>query len=56
MNAQSHIDHQPPTPQPVIRAFDADALLAGQTTVQIVLDEQVYVLRKTRAGKLILTK
>ena len=35
---------------------DARRLTDGATTARIVLDEQVYTLRITRAGKLILTK
>lgn len=36
--------------------YDAEALTAGGTTAQIVLQGQHYLLRITRAGKLILTK
>jgi hemin uptake protein HemP len=35
---------------------DAESLTAGGTLAQIVLRGQVYNLRITRAGKLILTK
>lgn len=35
---------------------DANDLTAGGNQALIVLDEQVYQLRITRAGKLILTK
>ncbi len=35
---------------------DATALTQGGNQALIVLDEQVYQLRITRAGKLILTK
>ncbi|WP_101067404.1 hemin uptake protein HemP [Roseovarius salinarum] len=35
---------------------DARALTGGAQTANIVLDGQVYTLRITRAGKLILTK
>lgn len=35
---------------------DAIALMRGGTTAQIQLDDKVYQLRITRAGKLILTK
>lgn len=35
---------------------DARDLTQGGATAQIVLDEKVYTLRITRAGKLILTK
>jgi hemin uptake protein HemP len=37
-------------------AYDARQLTKGGLRAQIVLDDQVYVLRITRAGKLILTK
>jgi hemin uptake protein HemP len=36
--------------------FDARALTGDDGLAQIVLDEKVYTLRITRAGKLILTK
>lgn len=39
--------------EPVHRAED---ILSGATTARIVLGNQTYVLRLTRAGKLILTK
>jgi hemin uptake protein HemP len=42
-----------PTAEPV---HDARALTGGGTTARILLDGQVYTLRITRAGKLILTK
>lgn len=42
------------TVEPAIH--DARALTAGGITANIVLDEQTYILRITRAGKLILTK
>ena len=35
---------------------DANALTRGGTQAHIVLNDQVYSLRITRAGKLILTK
>ena len=38
---------------PIVAAAD---LLRGGTTVRIVLDQKVYTLRLTRAGKLILTR
>jgi hemin uptake protein HemP len=40
-------------PAPV---HEAQHLTGGGTTARIVLDGQVYTLRITRAGKLILTK
>lgn len=36
--------------------YDAKDLLAGEQQVQIDLDGQLYTLRLTRNGKLILTK
>ena len=36
--------------------YDARALIGEGTTAAIVLDGQIYTLRITRAGKLILTK
>ena len=36
--------------------YDARDLIKNGDMVNIVLDDQVYVLRITRAGKLILTK
>lgn len=53
----SHTDAATPVPpagdEPVHRA---EALLRGWSSARIVLGQQVYVLRLTRAGKLILTK
>jgi hemin uptake protein HemP len=46
--------------EPDLRAeaacHDARALTGGANTALIVLDGQIYTLRITRAGKLILTK
>lgn len=36
--------------------FDARLLVGDNSTARIVLDGKVYVLRITKAGKLILTK
>ena len=36
--------------------YDARDLIRNGSQAAIVLDEQVYILRITRAGKLILTK
>ena len=36
--------------------YDARDLVRSGTTATIMLDEQTYILRITRAGKLILTK
>ncbi|SFQ99764.1 hemin uptake protein HemP [Poseidonocella sedimentorum] len=41
---------------PALPQHNAVELTGGGKTAQIVLDDQVYVLRITRAGKLILTK
>ncbi|WP_120501773.1 hemin uptake protein HemP [Roseovarius sp. EL26] len=41
---------------PNIAVHDARILTSGASTANIVLDGQVYTLRITRAGKLILTK
>ncbi len=41
---------------PQMPCHDATTLTAGGTLAQIVLDGQVYTLRITRQGKLILTK
>ena len=50
-----------PAPQPISSdaatpAYDARALIADGVKAEISLDGQVYTLRITRAGKLILTK
>ena len=42
-----------PTPPP---RHEAEALTGGKPTAEIVLGAQVYTLRITRAGKLLLTK
>lgn len=49
------------TPRPILQAdgaplHDARALTGGGVQARILLDGQVYALRITRAGKLILTK
>lgn len=41
---------------PTVDTYNARDLIKAGTQAAIVLDEQVYVLRITRAGKLILTK
>ncbi|MEM7490847.1 MAG: hemin uptake protein HemP [Pseudomonadota bacterium] len=43
-------------PSAAPRTVDARELLADAKTAHLVLDGQVYILRLTRAGKLILTK
>ncbi|KIN64649.1 HemP domain containing protein [Sulfitobacter noctilucicola] len=42
--------------QKALPAYAADELTKGGDQAQIVLGDQVYTLRITRAGKLILTK
>jgi hemin uptake protein HemP len=44
-----------PEPAP-LAAFDARALTGPRGLAHLVLDDQCYTLRITRAGKLILTK
>lgn len=39
-----------------IPTYDARVLMAGKTVAQITLNGQVYILRITKAEKLILTK
>ena len=57
MNAMTELPQPTIAPQSSkIEAYDARDLIKDGMQVQIVLDEQVYVLRITRAGKLILTK
>ena len=41
---------------PRLPQYDARDLIKSGEQAQIILDDQVYVLRSTRAGKLILTK
>ena len=50
MNMQSIVIQEP------IPTHDARILTGDQSVARIVLDGQVYTLRITRAGKLILTK
>mgnify|MGYP001990040787 CR=1 FL=1 len=45
-----------PSSSSEILTYSARDLIQNGQTVQIVLDEQTYTLRITRAGKLILTK
>lgn len=53
----SEPDRTPPTQRPsAAPIYDAHRLLGTQGTAMIVLDDKTYTLRKTRAGKLILTK
>lgn len=46
--------NQPSLPQ--METYDARDIILNGTQACIVLDEQIYYLRITRAGKLILTK
>ena len=46
----------PAEPAPLPPIHDARELTAGGSTAVILLDGKSYVLRITRAGKLILTK
>ncbi|RKF13803.1 hemin uptake protein HemP [Roseovarius spongiae] len=53
------VHSRPPTtsaPADDAPTFDARDLLSGADRARIVLEDQVYTLRITRAGKLILTK
>ncbi len=43
-------------PRPVLPCHDATALTAGGQIANIALNGQIYLLRITKAGKLILTK
>lgn len=43
-------------PAPVLPAYRAEDLTRGGRLAHIALGDQVYTLRITRAGKLILTK
>lgn len=45
-----------PTPAVVMPTHDAESLTGPDGLARIVLNDQVYQLRITRAGKLILTK
>lgn len=44
------------SPPPAAVRLDSASLLRGQVEVEILHGEEVYRLRHTRAGKLILTK
>lgn len=46
----------PVTALPAVPQHNAQELTQGGATAHIVLNDQVYTLRITRAGKLILTK
>lgn len=45
-----------PAPVAQLPTYDARTLTSGGQLAQILLDDQLYQLRITRAGKLILTK
>lgn len=55
MNVRSTLT-EAETSVPVLPQHDALALTAGGNLAEIVLGDQVYRLRITKAGKLILTK
>jgi hemin uptake protein HemP len=42
--------------EPPVETYDARDLIRTGALARIVLDDQTYLLRITRAGKLILTK
>jgi hemin uptake protein HemP len=52
----SHAKPAADYPEDEVATYDARALVKSGGTARIVLDGTVYVLRVTRAGKLILTK
>ena len=57
MNVIATIPDQAPAPEPrKLDTYDARDLVKDGVQACIVLDGQVYYLRITRAGKLILTK
>ncbi|QDY70944.1 hemin uptake protein HemP (plasmid) [Qingshengfaniella alkalisoli] len=58
MNAYSNVPPLATMPHATqsLPVFDARDLTQDGTQANILLDDQVYVLRITRAGKLILTK
>ena len=56
MTALTHLDSLTSLPASSAPVHDALALTQGGVQAQLVLNGQVYTLRITRAGKLILTK
>ena len=57
MNAMTQVPEKPAAPSPqTLDTYDARDLIKDGVQASIVLDGQVYYLRITRAGKLILTK
>lgn len=51
-----HAPAPPKVTPPTVPTYAARDLVEGGDTAQIVLGDQTYTLRITRAGKLILTK
>lgn len=45
-----------PMPERILPTYDAVDLTKGEGLARIMLNDQAYTLRITRAGKLILTK
>ncbi len=56
MNAHAHPMRRPIDAAPPFPLYDARELTGDGVCAQIALDGQIYTLRITRAGKLILTK
>lgn len=57
MNAMTQVPAPTQAPEaPQIDTYDARDLIKDGTQASIILDGQIYYLRITRAGKLILTK
>lgn len=57
MNAMTRVPYPSAPPElPEIETYDARDLVRNGSKAAIVLDGQVYFLRITRTGKLILTK
>ena len=57
MNDMTHVPRATPaTEAPQIDTYDARDLIKDGVQARIILDNQAYFLRITRAGKLILTK
>lgn len=61
MNPQSAVSPIPPMSltahaQPAVREVDSRSLLAGKPCIAIRHGDEVYWLRSTRQGKLLLTK
>jgi hemin uptake protein HemP len=56
MTAMKAISQRPDPAHSPLPAYNARDLTEGGDQARIVLDGQIYTLRITRAGKLILTK